>query len=66
MADILNWQQAIKLLGCSRSHFYNLVNSGAIPSVRSGKVKGIRVKRTDCEEYMRRWRDRMECAEGVQ
>lgn len=26
----LNWQQACAVLGCSRSHFYNLVNSGRI------------------------------------
>ena len=24
----LNWEQAIAVLDCSRSHFYNLVNSG--------------------------------------
>lgn len=56
---MLNWQQAIKLLGCSKSHFYNLVNSGAIPAVRSGKIRGVRVKKDDCEQFRRMWMDRM-------
>jgi len=56
----VNWQQACKILGCSKSHFYNLINSGEIPSERFGKARGVRVLRTDCEEYMRRWRERME------
>ena len=54
-SENINWQQAIKILGCSRSHFYNLVNAGAIPSFRSGRVKGVRVRRQDCEEYVQKW-----------
>ena len=33
----LNWRQACAILGCSRSHFYNLVNSGELPAERYGK-----------------------------
>lgn len=66
MADKIewvNWQQGCKLLGCSQSHFYNLVNSGELPSVRSGKIRGVRVKRRDCEEYAKKWRQRLEDSE---
>ena len=58
----LNWQQACRLLGCSKSHFYNLVNSGELPAERSGRVRGTRVKKEDCERYLRRWREREEKA----
>jgi excisionase family DNA binding protein len=58
--EMLNCQQACKLLACSRSHFYNLVNSGAIPSQRSGKTRGVRVKRSDCESYLKFWLERVE------
>jgi len=54
----LNWQQACKLLGCSRSHFYNLINSGDLPAERSGRIKGVMVKRADCERYLKKWRER--------
>ena len=50
---LLNWRQACRLLGCSRSHFYNLVNSGALPALRHGEVKGVRVYERDCLEYLR-------------
>lgn len=60
MTEVLNWQQACRLLECSQSHFYNLVNSGALPAERSGRVRGVRVKRVDCERYKREWRARME------
>ncbi len=61
--EMLNWQQACRVLGCSRSHFYNLVNSGALPSVRSGKIRGVRVSREDCDIYVRAWSERMAVAE---
>lgn len=54
MPEVLNWQQACKLLSCSRSHFYNLINSGALPALRLGRVKGIRVKLADCKNYLAR------------
>lgn len=51
---LLNWHQACTLLGCSRSHFYNLVNSGRLPAIRTGEVKGVRVYEADCQEYLRK------------
>lgn len=59
LPEVLNWQQACKLLGCSKSHFYNLINSGGIPSVRSGKIRGIRVKKNDCMAYLTLWEERL-------
>lgn len=49
----LNWEQACKLLDCSRSHFYNLINSGRLPATRTGEIKGVRVYEADCQEYLR-------------
>lgn len=48
----LNWREACALLSCSRSHFYNLINSGKIPVIRVGTVKGVRVFEEDCLEYL--------------
>lgn len=48
----LNWRQACMILACSRSHFYNLVNSGKIPAIRTGEVKGVRVFESDCLAYL--------------
>lgn len=56
----LNWQQACDLLDCSKSHFYNLVNSGEIPAHRTGRVKGIRVYERDVRRYLRL--RRVECS----
>ncbi len=60
LPETLNWQQACQLLGCSRSHFYNLVNSGTIPAVRFGQKKGVKVKKTDCERFLLTWEERLE------
>ncbi|MCL2791097.1 MAG: helix-turn-helix domain-containing protein [Desulfobulbus sp.] len=54
----LNWQQACKVLGCSKSHLYNLINSGDLPAERKGRIKGVTVKRSDCERYLKEWRER--------
>ena len=59
----LNWQQACRILGCSKTHFYRLVNSGDLPAVRYGKVKGVTVKKADCERYLQQWQERMELEE---
>lgn len=56
--DKLNWQQACKVLDCSRSHFYNLVNAGELASERSGRVKGVRVSLEECLRYKREWQER--------
>ena len=49
----LNWRQACAILSCSRSHFYNLINSGKLPAIRMGAVKGVRVFEDDCIEYLK-------------
>ena len=33
----LDWREACALLGCSQSHFYNLVNAGGIPAPPPGR-----------------------------
>lgn len=50
----LNWKQACELIGCSQSHFYNLVNTGKIPSCRYGAVRGVRVTEAACVQYVER------------
>jgi excisionase family DNA binding protein len=54
----LNWQQACAFLGCSKTHFYRLVNSGELPAVRFGKTKGTMVRESDCRRYLRKWQER--------
>lgn len=51
--ELLNWQQACKIIGCSRSYFYNLVNAGILKAVRFGERKGIRVYKKDCLCYLK-------------
>lgn len=50
--ELLNWKQACKVLGCSKSYFYNLVNSGLLKAIRIGERKGVRVYKKDCLCYM--------------
>lgn len=56
----VNWQQGCKIMECSKSHFYNLVNSGVLRSKRSGVIKGVKALRADCEKWAREWRGRVE------
>lgn len=49
----LDWREACALLGCKKSHFYNLVNSGMLPAIRIGRIKGLRVYEADCFAYVR-------------
>lgn len=51
--ELLNWQQACKLLGCSKSYFYNLVNSGKIKALCLGEKRGIRVYKNSCLQFLR-------------
>ena len=48
----LNWRQACARLGCKKSHFYNLVNSGRLPAQRHGELRGIWVYEEDCDVYL--------------
>lgn len=50
--ELLNWQQACKIIGCSRSYFYNLVNAGILKAVKFGERKGIRVSKKDCLKFI--------------
>ncbi|WP_243546397.1 helix-turn-helix transcriptional regulator [Pseudodesulfovibrio tunisiensis] len=48
----LNWKQAIKRLGCSKSMFYYLVENGAFPNAyRLGRNKGVRVPLADIDAF---------------
>jgi excisionase family DNA binding protein len=42
----LGWRQACEILGCGKTKFYELVNSGALPGYRVG-VKGVWVYEAD-------------------
>lgn len=50
--ELLNWQQACAIIGCSRSYFYTLVNSGKLRAIRIGERKGIRVYKKDCHKFL--------------
>lgn len=55
LSEFLNWQQACALIGCCRSHFYRLVNSGELHcAFKMGKRRGIRVPRKEVESYLQR------------
>lgn len=55
LSERLNWEQAVAILECSRSHFYRLVQSGQIPcNSKIGKRRGIKVLRSDVEAYLSR------------
>lgn len=56
---MLNWEQACRILGCKKSHFYNLVNSGRLPATRNGAVKGVRVLEEDCRAYLQQQSEAM-------
>ncbi len=52
MGRKLTCTEACILLGCRKSHFYNLVKTGVLPAHRHGKLRGIWVYERDCEEYL--------------
>jgi excisionase family DNA binding protein len=56
MGPALNWQQAIRLLGCSKSMFYRLVDEGAFPNAFMLGTRGIRVPQADVDDYRARMR----------
>jgi excisionase family DNA binding protein len=47
----LNWQQAIRILGCSKSCFYQLVEQGAFPHAYRLGNRGVRVPLADVDGY---------------
>ena len=48
----LNWKEACELLGCKKSHFYNLVHTGKIPGYKFGMTRGVWVYEKDCLAYL--------------
>lgn len=50
----LNWQQAIRILGCSKSHFYRLIEEGEFPNAYRLGRRGVRVPAVDVEDYRKR------------
>jgi excisionase family DNA binding protein len=50
----LNWKQAIKLLGCSKSFFYQLVDDEEFPNAYTLGSRGVRVPQADIEAYRER------------
>lgn len=50
---LLNWTEVCTRLGCGRSQFYVLVNSGQLPHTRIGKSRGIRVSETDLAQFIK-------------
>lgn len=51
---VLNWAQACDLMGCSRAHFYRLLQRGLIPKVATRRGGGARVSASDCLAYLTR------------
>lgn len=50
----LNWKQASRILGCGKTHFYDLVNSGQLPAYRSGEGRrGMWVYEADCRKLVK-------------
>lgn len=50
---MLGWREACTILGCQKTHFYDLVSSGVLPAIRLGRRKGLRVYEADCLAYVR-------------
>lgn len=50
---LLNWTEVCNRLGCGRSQFYVLVNSGQLPHTRIGKSRGIRISESDLAQFIR-------------
>lgn len=50
---LLNWIEVCNRLGCGRSQFYVLVNSGHLPHTRIGKSRGIRVSESDLTQFIK-------------
>ena len=51
----LNWRQACEILGCKRTRFYQLVNSGQLRAFRLGVGKrNLWVYKEDCEALINR------------
>jgi len=56
---LMSPKEVRKLLGLSRTYMYQLLATGAIPSVRIGRLR--RVRRTDVDKFIE---DRLERGDG--
>lgn len=54
--ETLNWKQACEVLGCKKTFFYVLVQTGQLPGIRLGLRRGVRVRLSDCLEYLEKRR----------
>lgn len=57
----LSWHEACAVLRCGKTKFYDLVNSGDLPSSRDNASRKIKVKESDCRALLkamnRDWED---------
>lgn len=44
---LLTVDQVSRRLNCSKSHVYNLVNCGALPALKTGERKGLRIRESE-------------------
>jgi len=51
LADRLNWQQAARFLGCSKTKFYKMVREGRLKSYGAG-ARCRFVLKSDCERLL--------------
>lgn len=58
---LLNIEQVRARLNCSRSHIYNLIQSGDLEAVTLGNSKGKRVYESEVDRYLQSRRE----AEGA-
>lgn len=50
--ETLNWRQACIVLGCSKAHFYRLIDAGKIATVSPRRINGVRVRMEDCLAFL--------------
>ena len=51
---LLNVEQVRQRLNCSRSQVYNLINLGDLPSLKIGGRKGVRIKESSLEAFLKK------------
>lgn len=50
----LNWRQACRVIGCGRSKFYELINTGKLRAFRpEGVSRGVWVWEEDCHKLIK-------------
>jgi len=51
LSDRLNWQQAVRFLGCSKTTFYQMIRDGRLKSYGAG-TRCRFVLKSDCERLL--------------